>query len=346
MSSTEVLGQFLWHELLTGDPEAGAKFYSKVLGWNARLREGDAAYTMLANAQGPVGGTRAVGSDPLAGRVGRCWLTYVGVPDVTAAIAAVEGHGGRVVHPVTALPAGGGRYAVIADPEGGVIGLYEPAVSPSGGGAHPMAGPVVWHELTADNAEAALRFYQAVFGWEVLSTMPMGGDVGNYYLFGLGGTQMGGAFNRPKHLPPNWPRWLVYLAVPGVTAAVEAAKAAGGKLLNGPNQVPGGNWIAQVVDSQGVPVALHGPKDTAVAAKPKVKAAVRTKSKTKSKVKVKAKSAPKSKVTVRRKSKAGNMSKSKRPVKPKGKTKPKSKSKSKTRAPVRSKARKAPRRPK
>src|SRR5579863_6983925 len=55
MSSSAVQGQFLWHELLTPDPAAGAGFYSKAFGWTAQPWEGDANYTMLAHEKGPVG---------------------------------------------------------------------------------------------------------------------------------------------------------------------------------------------------------------------------------------------------------------------------------------------------
>ncbi len=50
----------------------------------------------------------------------------------------------------------------------------------------------------------------------------MGGEVGTYYLFGLGTTQMGGAFKRARDGSSTRPRWLVYLHVPSVTAAVAA----------------------------------------------------------------------------------------------------------------------------
>jgi len=352
MSSVEVLGKFLWHELLTTDPGASAGFYSKVLGWNTQLSEGAADYTMLANAAGPVAGVRPVGQDPVADKAGPNWLTYVGVPDLLAALVAVEAGAGRVVHPVTEVPGGGGRYAVIADPQGGIIGLYEPAAGVSGGGSAPVWQ---WHELTAEDPEAALRFYKTIFGWDVIGTHAMGGDVGTYYLFGVGTTQMGGAYRRPAHLPPGWPRWLVYLAAPGVVAAAEAAKAAGGKLLNGPHQVPGGNWIAQVADPNGVPVALHGPKEAAAAA-PKAPARVKTKAvakpapkakaKVKAKPKAKAKSKTKAKTKARPKVKAKVKTKAKARSKAKPKTKGKSKAKVKTKAKAkpRKKARKAPRR--
>ncbi len=361
MSSSAVLGKYLWHELLTTDPDAGAGFYAKVLGWNRFPYEGDPGYAMLGNEQGPVGGARVMGKDPLADKVGPNWLTYVGVPDLTAALATAEAKGGRVLHAVTAVPGDGGRYAVIADPQGAVIGLYEPGGGMSGDSAAP-AGPAVWHELTAENPQAALQFYNGIFGWDVVDTHDMGGHVGTYYLFGKGTTQMGGAFIRSKDLPPTWPRWLVYMDVPSITAAVASVKAAGGKILNGPHQVPGGSWMAQVLDSHGVPLALHGPKEAAaaapkaapkpkakpaapkpkVAAKPKAKAKVKTKAKTKAKAKAKSKSrkAPKAKVAARRKGKVAVKSKTK--AKPKARTAAKAKRKTKTKA--RSKARKAPRR--
>ena len=209
-----------------------------MLGWNSRPWEGDAGYSMLAAANGPVGGARVVGKDPLATTAGPNWLSYVGVPDLAIALATAQGNGGRMLHPITSIP-DGGRYAVIADPQGGVIGLYEPAGDMGGSSGAAAAGPIAWHELTAEDPEAALEFYKTLFGWEIVSRMPMGPEVGTYYLFGHGTTQLGGAYTRPKHLPPTWPRWLVYLNVPSVTAAVAAIEAAGGQLLNGPQEVPG-----------------------------------------------------------------------------------------------------------
>jgi uncharacterized protein len=364
MSSSGVLGQFLWHELVTTDPEAGAGFYSRVFGWNAQPFNGDPNYTMLTNAQSPVGGARVVDKDPLAGKVGANWLTYVGVPEITAALAAVEAHGGRIVHPVTAIPSDGGRYAVIADPQGSTIGVYEPGAGMADG-ANPTAGTVAWHELRADDVVAALQFYQTIFGWEVLRTVPMGGDVGTYYLFGIGNTQMGGAYKRPKDLPPTWPRWLVYLAVPSVTAAVEAGLAAGGKLLNGPHEVPGGNCMAQIADPHGVVFAVHGPmvaakpdaktkpkpveaktqpsaKPPAAKSAPKPKQAAKAKRKTKTKVKAKSRAKPKAKAQAKPKAKSKTKAKAK--AKTKARAKPRAKGKAK--AAARSKSRKAARRPK
>jgi predicted enzyme related to lactoylglutathione lyase len=40
------------------------------------------------------------------------------------------------------------------------------------------------------------------------------------------------------------PGWLYYVRVPDVKEAVEAAKREGGKVLNGPMEVPGGDLVA------------------------------------------------------------------------------------------------------
>ena len=45
--------------------------------------------------------------------------------------------------------------------------------------------------------------------------------------------------------------WLSYVRVNDVDEAANAAKAAGGRVVNGPMEVPGGDWIAQIIDPQG-----------------------------------------------------------------------------------------------
>lgn len=43
-------------------------------------------------------------------------------------------------------------------------------------------------------------------------------------------------------------------------AAAAAATANGGKIINGPVEVPGGDWIAQGMDPQGAMFSLHSRK--------------------------------------------------------------------------------------
>jgi len=52
------------------------------------------------------------------------------------------------------------------------------------------------------------------------------------------------------------PVWGYYFNVDTIQAAIERVKAGGGTIVNGPHQVPGGQWIVQGVDPQGANFAL------------------------------------------------------------------------------------------
>jgi uncharacterized protein len=56
------------------------------------------------------------------------------------------------------------------------------------------------------------------------------------------------------------PFWLYYFNVSAVEAAMARVNDAGGQVIHGPMQVPGGNWIAHCLDPQGAIFALVGPK--------------------------------------------------------------------------------------
>ena len=56
------------------------------------------------------------------------------------------------------------------------------------------------------------------------------------------------------------PMWLFYFVVGGIDAAIERVKKAGGKVINGPMEVPGGAWIIQGIDPQGAMFALVGDR--------------------------------------------------------------------------------------
>ena len=81
------------------------------------------------------------------------------------------------------------------------------------------------------------------------------GDMGFYQTFGRGAQPLGGIFNGPPDMPGVG--WLLYVRVPDVDAAAETVKAGGGRILNGPMEVPGGDRICQCMDPQGVAFAVH-----------------------------------------------------------------------------------------
>ena len=64
------------------------------------------------------------------------------------------------------------------------------------------------------------------------------------------------------------PRWLSYVSVANVNPAAAAVKHLGGTIVNGPMEVPTGDWIAMARDPQGGAFALQSPKPGASAAGP------------------------------------------------------------------------------
>ncbi len=64
--------------------------------------------------------------------------------------------------------------------------------------------------------------------------------------------------NKPATIPVCF--WGYYFNVPAIDAGAERIKAGGGKILNGPMEVPGGQWVVQAMDPQGAAFNLVAPK--------------------------------------------------------------------------------------
>jgi uncharacterized protein len=259
MSNADIRGRFVWHELMTTDTDAAAAFYSKVVPWKTQ-DSGMPSYMLWMAGKTQVGGLTGLPSDGGDSSTPPHWIIYVSTPDVDATVAEAERLGGKVLKSVTDIP-NMGRYAVLTDPQGATFAVYSPAgEAPEGAGASGGAGEFTWHELATTDHAAAMSFYTELFGWEKGEAHDMGG-MGTYQLFNHGGEQVGGIYNLQA---PSMPaHWLSYVHVPDCTKATDAAKDAGGRILNGPMEVPGGSWITMMMDPQGGAFAVVEPAKTA-----------------------------------------------------------------------------------
>lgn len=248
-------GRFCWYELFTSDPAAAQTFYTEVAGWKTEDWEGgEMPYTMWMTEHGPVGGVMKLPPEAVDAGAPPHWIAYLATPDAEATIARTKELGGSVVWGPTDVPSVG-TVAGLSDPQGAHFAILQPEGEAPGHDDIPREGEVSWHELATDDWEAAWEFYADVFGWEKTDAMDMG-EMGTYQMFGRGSRPLGGMFNRPPEIPV--PNWLLYVRVDDAAAAVERVKAAGGQLLNGPMEVPGGNMVAQCMDPQGAAFAVHG----------------------------------------------------------------------------------------
>lgn len=114
-------GQFCWNELMTGDPKKAKSFYGELFGWKTESHDvGEHVYHIIQNAMGgimqiPQGKENEIPPN---------WLSYVYVNDVDAMVAKAKSLGAQIKCPVTA--AGDyGRFAVIVDPTGASLGLWQ-----------------------------------------------------------------------------------------------------------------------------------------------------------------------------------------------------------------------------
>jgi uncharacterized protein len=251
-------GRFVWHELLTSDPAAAKPFYTEVVGWGTSQWPAppDGApvdYTMWMAGEAPVGGLMTLPPDAAAAGAPPNWLAYVAVPDVDATIAQATQLGGGVLMPAMTMP-GVGRFAVLRDPQGAAFAVITgEGSSPAETDPRPLE--FSWHELVTTDYKAADAFYHALFGWETKSEFDMG-PMGIYHMFGRDRFTYGGMFNKPAEMPAP-PHWLHYVQVESADAAAERATRAGGTVVNGPMEVPGGDRIAQIMDPQGAMFAVH-----------------------------------------------------------------------------------------
>lgn len=249
-----IAGRFVWYELMTSDPQAAVAFYTAVTGW--KTQSWDADYTMWQSGQGPLGGTMKLPAEAAKMGAPPHWIASVAVDDVDATAAQAVDLGGKLHYGPTDIP-NAGRYALIADPSGAMIAIF-------GAGSPMLAardvtkeGEFSWHELMSGDLDGALTFYLPLFGWKELDRMDMG-EMGPYVLFGQGDKQYGGMMRKPPSMPVS--AWQYYVHVKDLDAAVEKATSTGGKLINGPMEVPGGDRVAQLMDPQGAFFALHASK--------------------------------------------------------------------------------------
>lgn len=250
---TSIRGHFLWHELMTTDPDAARSFYRKVVGWKPVPWDQDPSYTVWMVGKSPMGGLMRLPGEAAATGAPPSWMAYIGTDDIDGTVRDVERLGGKVLRPAWEIPSVG-KVAVLQDPQGAVFAAYAPATVPTP--KYPVAvGDFSWHELATTDPDAALRFYQELFGWQVTGSHDMGA-AGVYRMFGLDGHSFGGIYRKPAEMTAP-PHWLVYAKVRDSKKAAAAAQAAGGTVVNGPMEVPGGSWIAQIVDPQGAAFAVH-----------------------------------------------------------------------------------------
>lgn len=250
----------IWYELLSNDADASKAFYEAVVGWTVHPADplaGGMDYRMIDTGDNNfVGGLMNLTDEMKAGGAKARWLFYIGVDDVDATVAKIEAKGGGVLMPAFDME-GVGRMAFVHDPQGNPFYVMRGASEESSTAFDRMGmGKCNWNELATSDQAAGNAFYADVFGWEYPDKMAMPGEMGDYVFVQVGEQVIGATLRALGDTPTGWQ---FYFRTPDIDAAVERLKSAGGTVLFGPSEVPGGDMIIVATDSQGVQFGVVAP---------------------------------------------------------------------------------------
>lgn len=240
-------GKVIWHDLLTEDPAAARRFYGDLFGWHFRqvgLGLGQ-NYTVIEHNGRVIGGLvdgRRISRNVNVSR----WIPVLSVADMAVAIAATEAAGGTVFQTPLVIPQRG-TVAVIGDPQGAVLTLFE---SRDGDPADrvPETGDWLWNEIWSSDPDATLAFYGSLVPtYETDDADDARGDTYRY-LSADGVPRVGVLANPVAGIADTW---VAYVRVPDPAATAAAAEALGGEVLLPAQRDPRGGEIAILNDPTG-----------------------------------------------------------------------------------------------
>ena len=249
------LGAPCWIDLLTSDPDRSRAFYGALFGWHAEdpNPEFGGYWNFDKSGLRVAGGMRNDGSQGMPD----AWNVYLATDDAKATVDAAAAHGGQVIVP--AMDVGElGTMAVVTDPGGAVIGMWQPGPKGLHDGieVHDEPGSPGWFELHTRDYDKAVDFYRTVFRWDA-HTMSDAPEF-KYSTYGEGDTARAGIMDSTAFLPDGVPaHWQIYFAVDDADATLAHIVELGGAIVQEAKDTPFGR-LAAATDSTGANFKLRG----------------------------------------------------------------------------------------
>ena len=249
-------GEPCWADLQTRDVAAAKDFYQQVFGWSFKdLPTPDGRSYAQAFVKDQLVAVIAP-QNPMqeaAGTQGQ-WNIYIAATD-TEEISDDAVHAGGKLQFGPEPVADTGVLAFIEPPGGGTTGIWQ-AGTHVGSHLFNEPGALAWAELLTPEPQAAVAFFQHLFGHDV--TEYLQDDGGTYITLMVDSAEVAGiaAAGSPDEEKPMASRaghgWQVYFGVSSASEAVMAAAAAGAEVLVEPEFAEdAGSVVATLKDPQG-----------------------------------------------------------------------------------------------
>lgn len=122
--------------------------------------------------------------------------------------------------------------------------------------------PVVHFEMPAKDKARMVAFYEKTFGWK---GKEMGNDFGGYVVMQTTETDDKGMIKEPGRINGGFYETKtvtsphVVIAVKDLKASMKMVEEGGGKILNGPTDIPHVGTFASFTDTEGNPCAMLQP---------------------------------------------------------------------------------------
>jgi uncharacterized protein len=247
-------GMFCWFELTTRNVERGKVFYQGLMRAGVRgLPLGPSDYVLL-----DVEGRTVAGMMPMDGAFPESaashWLPYVAVRNIDHLCRRVVELGGTLRCGPSDIPIG--RFAVIADPTGGTVALFEAAPGKTDGTQPVGPGSFVWCELVTRDAARASEFYVRLLDWTPQFRVT---GATSCIEMKAGPHPVASVFEACADERTSIAHWCPYLCVEDIHASLAAAIRLGGHKLCEPIEIPGVGIYAGLTDPTGAHLALLEP---------------------------------------------------------------------------------------
>jgi hypothetical protein len=249
-------GSFSWVELATTDQAAAKGFYAALFGWTAddSPMGPDEVYTMFRLEGRDASAAYTLRKEQREQGVPAHWGIYVAVESADASARRAAELGGTVLAPAFDV-FDYGRMAVVQDPTGAIISLWQPKTH-AGIGIAGADGTFCWADLSSPDPASAAKFYSGLFGWKIA---PGEHDPSGYLHIANGEDFIGGippAGRRDPHVPPHW---LVYFLASDCDATAARAKGLGARFHLEPMTMEHVGRMAVLADPQGATFAIFQP---------------------------------------------------------------------------------------